>query len=233
MILLDASNRYSTLRIRREFIQQGDPNREIKLLYASDLHLQARSVNWVCNQLITATALSKPDAILLGGDLVDGKTGIQYVGNLVQQLRTLAPLGAVPGNHDYRAGVTAVRDAVLGGGGCWLPDCPMKIQGQSSECLVSGRIVDNEPHDVLCAHDPSILPAAVAAGFNIVLAGHLHGGQVILCTIGGRFYPGALLSRWTGPRFTVGTTTMIVSNGIHDTIPFRFNCPREVILCQV
>src|SRR5438105_2942103 len=68
-------------------------------------------------------------------------------------------------------------------------------------------------HHVLCGHDPAIFNAACKAGYRLVLAGHLHGGQCVLVTWRDRLYPGAWFARWTGLRFHQGNTTMLVSRG--------------------
>jgi predicted MPP superfamily phosphohydrolase len=38
---------------------------------------------------------------------------------------------------------------------------------------------------------------------------------------------------WTGLRFELGGTTLLVSRGAADTLPARFRCPREVLLCEL
>src|SRR5262249_7134221 len=86
---------------------------------------------------------------------------------------------------------------------------------------------------VLCAHDPSLFPHAAAAGYPLVLAGHLHGGQCVLATRNDRLYPPAWVHRWHGLRFRAGDSQMLVSRGLADTLPVRFNCPREVLLCDL
>jgi predicted MPP superfamily phosphohydrolase len=76
-------------------------------------------------------------------------------------------------------------------------------------------------------------PAAAAAGYGLVLAGHLHGGQCVLATRRRRLYPAAWIYRWHGLRFAEWGAVMLVSRGAGDTLPIRFNCPREVILCAL
>ena len=68
---------------------------------------------------------------------------------------------------------------------------------------------------------------------RLTLAGHLHGGQVVLFERKGRLYPGACFSRWNGLRFEDEGATMWVSRGVADTLPLRWNCPREVLLCEL
>jgi predicted MPP superfamily phosphohydrolase len=86
---------------------------------------------------------------------------------------------------------------------------------------------------LLCAHHPRTFSAAVRAGYQVVLAEHLHGGQCVLAMRRGLLYPAAWLCRWHGLRFSAGPAVMLVSRGAGDTFPFRFNCPREVLLCEI
>jgi predicted MPP superfamily phosphohydrolase len=66
-----------------------------------------------------------------------------------------------------------------------------------------------------------------------VFAGHLHGGQCVLAMHRERLYPAAWFYRWHGLRFAEGRAVLLVSRGAGDTLPIRFNCPREVILCTI
>jgi predicted MPP superfamily phosphohydrolase len=78
-----------------------------------------------------------------------------------------------------------------------------------------------------------VTPAARATGFDVVLAGHLHGGQLVLFESGGRLYPYAWIDRWNGLRFDLPGTTLVVSRGVADALPLRVRCPREVVLCEL
>jgi hypothetical protein len=55
----------------------------------------------------------------------------------------------------------------------------------------------------------------------------------VLATRRGRLYPAAWFYRWHGLRFAEGGAVLLVSRGAGDTLPVRFNCPREVILCAL
>jgi predicted MPP superfamily phosphohydrolase len=168
--------------------------------------------------------------ILLGGDLADTAGGLAPLRRAVRALATVAPVYAVPGNHDRRPGETAVRAAVEAGGGHWLPEKPYV-----GSLRIEGTLTSAPPTRprLLCAHYPAVFPEAAAAGYGAVLAGHLHGGQCVLATVDGRLYPAAWFDRWHGLRFAERGSTLLVSRGVADTFPFRFNCPREVLLCAI
>jgi predicted MPP superfamily phosphohydrolase len=217
------------LLIRREHVHLG-LDRPLRVLYASDLHLGRPWTRVVPGQLVLAAQESAPELILLGGDLADNGQGLPMLRECVRNLVKLAPVYAVAGNHDERAGLAEVRAAVEASGGHWLIDLPI---GQPVR--IDGRI-DPSAHArprLLCTHHPGEFPAAAAAGYGLVLAGHLHGGQCVLATRQGRLYPAAWIYRWHGLRFEEAGAVLLVSRGAGDTLPVRFNCPREVILCEI
>jgi predicted MPP superfamily phosphohydrolase len=84
------------------------------------------------------------------------------------------------------------------------------------------------PTTILIAHDPRRLIEAAALNVPLMLAGHTHGGQVVLPVLG------AVAAR----KFPVAEgivrrerTTMFVSRGVGTIyVPVRVNCPPEVAL---
>lgn len=240
------------LLVRREVVaprvSSGSGERPWRLLYASDLHLTARRDHLV-TRLEEAVAGAAPHVVLLGGDLVDGASGIEALGELVTRLRAIAPVFAVGGNHDGWVGVREVRRAVDLAGGHWLArpvtlpahgDRPgLLLCGEEGAAGSAGPGSGNDDariRRVLVGHHPTVAERSArmpGASFDLVLAGHLHGGQCVLWQRGSRFYPGAWFSRWTGSRFDLPNTTLVVSRGVADTLPIRFRCPREVLLVEL
>lgn len=219
------------LTVRRERLGAG--GRPVRLLYASDLHFSGRWTERAGEQLAARVEELSPDLTLLGGDLADSAAGLARLSSCVARLARVCPVWAVAGNHDRLPGVPAVRAAVEAGGGSWL----------GGRRAAAGRVaLDGEPRRernprggfrVLCSHDPAVFPQAVEAGYDLVLAGHLHGLQCVIAERGGLLYPGVWLWPFNGLRFCSGSTTMLVSRGVSDTIPLRWNCPREVLLCEI
>jgi predicted MPP superfamily phosphohydrolase len=220
---------FGPLSVRHEQVPLGRA-RPVRLLYASDLHLGHWWTRGIPAQLLAAAHGARPDVILLGGDLVDCRSALPALRGLVAALAALAPVAAIPGNHDMNAGLAEVRAAVRSSGGGWLLDGPLHEPVGVDAFPCPG---DGSAARVLCAHYPTIFPTAVAAGYRLVLAGHLHGGQCVLATYRERLYPAALLDRWHGLRFREGAALLLVSRGAADTFPVRFNCPREVLLCDL
>jgi predicted MPP superfamily phosphohydrolase len=86
---------------------------------------------------------------------------------------------------------------------------------------------------ILCAHYPSIWTTAREGGYDLVLAGHLHGCQIVAFEYRERLFPGALFYQHCFVRSRYGPARLVVSRGVSDLVPVRWRCPREVVLCHV
>jgi predicted MPP superfamily phosphohydrolase len=215
---------FGPLWLREETFYWG-VSRPCTLLYASDLHLGHAWTQTVPTQIVAAVKSLRPDVLLLGGDLVDYSSAIDLLQAFISELSNFTTVAGVPGNHD----VPALKTAFKAGGGHWLPEeplgVPIAIDGATNPSAIRA--------DILCAHYPSDFPKAEAAGYRLVLSGHLHGGQCVLAERDNRLYPAWWIHRWHVLRHSTRKSTLLVSRGVGDTLPFRFNCPRELLLCRI
>ncbi|MGB3036819.1 MAG: metallophosphoesterase [Methyloceanibacter sp.] len=90
------------------------------------------------------------------------------------------------------------------------------------------------PHDefsILISHTPEVYRQAAAAGFNVLLSGHTHGGQI--CLPGGiPITLNSVLPRSMGSgawkyHDMIGYTSVGAGSSV---VPVRFNCPPEITL---
>ncbi|HVP19168.1 MAG TPA: metallophosphoesterase [Spirochaetia bacterium] len=88
---------------------------------------------------------------------------------------------------------------------------------------------------VLLSHRPELISYYARAGFDVVLTGHAHGGQIRLPFIGALYAPNQrLLPRYTSGVHTVAATTMIVSRGLGSThIHVRFLNRPEIVVVRL
>jgi len=207
-----------------------------RLLYISDIHLRAGRCETLCRQVVDAATTARPDVVLLGGDMVDRPSQLGQLTGLVRRLREAAPVLAIGGNHDQQIGMDSVRTALEHGGGRWIHDGTALVTHGDRVIAVSGpragAPVDGHVR-VLCAHNPRIWKTLRHAGYDLVLAGHLHGCQVVVCTLADRLFPGAILYPYCFLTHQRGSTRLVVSRGVSDLVPIRWRCPREVVLCHV
>jgi predicted MPP superfamily phosphohydrolase len=207
-----------------------------RLLYVSDIHLRRGRSDTLCRQVLDAVVAANPDVVLLGGDLVDAASELGRLRDLVGEIHGVASVLAIGGNHDQRIGMDRVREAVEGGGGQWIHDGTARVPHGSRVIAVSGPDatgpVEGHVH-VLCAHNPRTWRTSRHAGYDLVLAGHLHGCQIVACEYRDRLFPGALLYPYCFLSHRRGATRLVVSRGVSDLLPIRWRCPREVVLCYV
>jgi predicted MPP superfamily phosphohydrolase len=207
-----------------------------RLLYVSDIHLRNGRSDTLCRQVLDSVTRCDPDAVLLGGDLVDSASELGTLSGLVGKLRDVAPVLAIAGNHDRQIGLDRVREAVARGGGHWIHDGRARLKHGTRVIAVSGPETASfaEGHvRILCAHNPRIWKTARDAGYDLVLAGHLHGCQLVVGTYRDRLFPGAIFYPYCVLSHQPGSSRLVVSRGVSDLVPIRWRCPREVVLCHV
>ncbi len=158
-------------------------------------------------ELRSAEALvqkTKADMIVLTGDLIDSSARFTpELGRLVRRLKPLAREGvvAIPGNHDYFAGIDPVMEALVRGEARVLRNNGLVIGDAGGAFALLGvddvwakrmmpgagpdlprALKDIENKDlarVLLCHNPVFFPEA-AGQVALQLSGHTHGGQVNL-----------------------------------------------------
>jgi predicted MPP superfamily phosphohydrolase len=212
----------------------------LRVGFVTDLHHSAMVALDEINRAVALVAAEQPDLVILGGDYVSYGDR-RFAGPCADALGQLtAPLGvfAVLGNHDDERFVPAAlrsqRIAVLRDE--WTT---ISRRGQSfvlagvrfwtrTAADIASALAGSPAPVVLAAHDPRRLREAAALDVGGVLAGHTHGGQVVLPVLGAvaaRKFPIA------AGRATRGSTEMFVSRGVGTVIlPVRINCPPEVAL---
>ena len=89
--------------------------------------------------------------------------------------------------------------------------------------LLPQRVPDAFP--ILMAHHPHAFDPAAAAGIPLTLAGHTHGGQVII----GGLSPAALIYRYWSGLYRKGDSFCFVSNGVGNWFPLRLGATAEVV----
>jgi predicted MPP superfamily phosphohydrolase len=87
---------------------------------------------------------------------------------------------------------------------------------------------DRAAFRVLVAHSPDQFGWARRQGFDLMLAGHNHGGQVRLPLLGPLISPSWYGTRYSGGVYYEAPTLLHVSRGISGEHPLRWNCLPEL-----
>lgn len=232
-----------------------------RIAQVSDLHnAQMGQGN---SRLLEMLRSAQPDMIAITGDLIDSRnTNIQVALDFIYEAVKIAPCYYVTGNHEARiAQYPQMREAMVAAGVIVLENekvrfekdgqqitimginDPIFIPGYTTELaemLVAGQLETlHDPQEdgftVLLSHRPRLFDVYVASDLDLVLTGHLHGGQFRLPFVGGVYAPSqGWFPKYDAGLFTEGNTNMIVHRGIgNSAFPFRINNPPEVILIEL
>ncbi|MEO6986160.1 MAG: metallophosphoesterase [Paralcaligenes sp.] len=172
----------------------------LTIVQVSDLHVGPTIKRGYVDAVVDAVNRLSPDIIALTGDLVDGG-----VARLAEDIRPLARLKArygvyaVTGNHEYYCGAAQWVAEFRRLGLDVLTNQHRVLTHQGARLVVAGvtdfsaqRFDASQASDpvlalagaptgvtlrILLAHQPRSAPAAAAAGFDLQLSGHTHGGQ--------------------------------------------------------
>jgi predicted MPP superfamily phosphohydrolase len=101
----------------------------------------------------------------------------------------------------------------------------------------AGQVPGDRPFTILLYHTPDLAPEAAAAGINLQLSGHTHGGQVRLPGYGALFTASLYGKRFESGRVEVDGLTLYVTRGIgmegKGAPRVRFMTPPEIILWEI
>jgi predicted MPP superfamily phosphohydrolase len=211
-------------------------------------HGRFNSLEYIAAAVDVAAGLV-PDLVLLGGDFAHGAHGRKYLAPCFEQLaRLTAPLGsfAVPGNHDYYAGIDHARRALartqvsdLTNRGVWLERGGHRVRLAGVDDLICGRprpdlaAGDAGPDDVclLLSHNPEVAETISDCRVGLVFSGHMHGGQVVIPGLGYHFLPARYGDKYVAGLVQGPVAPAFVSRGLGVIgLPVRFCCRPEINL---
>lgn len=213
-------------------------------------------------KLLSLLETCEPDVILLTGDLVDSRnTDIEIAISFSEKASAIAPTYYVSGNHEARideyedlieglenAGVQVLKNesVLLEQSGNSICVAEMEdpsfvtdyLFGDSETVAIdvlSELISDEDVFTILLSHRPELFDTYVECKADLVFSGHAHGGQFRLPFIGGIVAPNqGIFPEYDAGQFTKGSTNMIVSRGLGNSIlPFRINNRPEIVLVEL
>lgn len=207
----------------------------------SDFHFTGKFTAAFYRALVEQSNQRNPDIVCVTGDLVDKAHCLPWVPETFGHIQSRYGVFYILGNHDLRVGdVTCLRrmlnDCGLQDvGGKWLVHeinaHPCLIAGDERPWIHPGPDLSSTPEGlfrILLAHTPDRFPWATTQSFDLVLAGHTHGGQIRLPVIGPMVCPSAYGVRYASGVFRDGDCVMHVTRGLCGVHPLRFGCPPEL-----
>jgi predicted MPP superfamily phosphohydrolase len=220
----------------------------LRVAHLSDFHLGVPSRGRRATEEAVAWVVARrPDLVCVTGDLVSRRAGMALLERLLSEL---GHCFVVLGNHDLAdsrdpfsqrvdpaaiagiAGVTVLEDEAveieLRGRRVQLVGVDPRTYARREADLAGLADPDADLRILLC-HFPGIARRLPAGVFQLVLAGHMHAGQIVVPYPGGRLRLAHLRARDVEGVYRYGPTTLHVSPGLGTTfVPFRFFARPEV-----
>lgn len=224
----------------------------VSLAHVTDTHVGRYTHGEILRQIARKTNELRCEAVLFTGDLIDGPQRDVAEGaamlNMIDR-----PVYVVEGNHDLFDGRASFEAAMVKAGRPLLlnESSTIKIRGVPVQVLgirwgsdESGRdpliarhvefvsaLRDPDAFQILLSHHPHAFDHAAELGIPLTLAGHTHGGQLMLTPEIGvgpmlfKYWTGLYKKRIAGG----GESALVVSNGAGNWFPLRLSAPAEIV----
>ncbi len=216
---------------------------DTRIVLLTDFHSSSYGTNQ--QVLLDVVDRQQPDVILLAGDILEDVRPHEPSIELLSQLSKKYPCYYTTGNHEEWSGeVDNIKKIVRECGveileGEYVDFGEIRICGVDNE-MYGKQFVDcvdaaGEKFTVLMSHRPDRVDMYSGKGFDVVVCGHAHGGQVIIpFLINGLYAPNqGIFPEYAGGHYTLadGTTEMVVSRGLcKNQLPRVFNQPEVVVI---
>jgi predicted MPP superfamily phosphohydrolase len=224
------------LKIRTLRLTKDKPS--FRLVHFTDVHHKGDRAYFE-KVVKTINGLS-PDVVCFTGDLIEQNEFVPEALRILEGIKS--PVYGVPGNHDYwsHAHFADFKQSFARTGGAWLMDSQVTLAGGKIHltgvtCL-RGQPADLAPgaggKNILLLHYP-LMAERVQHRFDLMLAGHSHGGQVRI-----PFYGAIMVPYWVG-KYEIGlfhlpAGPLYVNPGIgYIATHIRFNCRPEITVFEI
>lgn len=207
----------------------------------SDLHYSGQIKESYFDEVVRRVNELKSDAILIAGDMVDKHHCLDWVERTLGKLDARDGVFYVFGNHERRLGDGKPLREIL-------DQCNIKrLAGEIETIRVDDARIqltgielpwfpqfgvreDLDPNTFrfLVSHTPDHVYWAAEQGFDMMVAGHVHGGQIQLPIFGAMVAPSKYGAAFANGPFKIGDTAMYVSRGVSGVEPIRWNCYPEI-----
>ncbi|CAM4223943.1 metallophosphoesterase [Paenibacillus tarimensis] len=230
-----------------------------RIFFVSDIHRRRLPLKLLDDPVLSEGV----DLVLIGGDLREGGVPLERTRANVQLLSSLGPVYAVYGNHDHDEPVRELEVLLNEERVRVLVNESVMLEKQDGSVIRLAGVDDpktrrdrlglalgnndeatagrKEPFTLLLAHDPIIaerLPGGEGNRIDLILAGHTHGGQIVVPFAGAvinsrslKLFPRGWFQLQQSGAAIGRECRMLVSRGFGTSkIPLRLRAPAEAHL---
>lgn len=224
----------------------------MRIVQLSDLHFSPLVSRAYLEKCIEMTNALQPDWIFLTGDYVS--TGmsrdetirgfVDPLAELLSNLRARDGVFAVMGNHDMTVQPVRVRQAITAAGISVLRNQSMELTVAGERLPLVGLAdyatdyidearafadIDPDAPALIMMHNPDYFARPMRHRNGLILAGHTHGGQIVLPIIGPAFALSIRGNRYLQGLFHKDRLAMLVNRGLGVVrLRMRLNCRPEI-----
>jgi predicted MPP superfamily phosphohydrolase len=214
----------------------------LTVLHLSDIHLCGVPGREFFQFVMDRCAAWEPDLVALTGDLVDSWHHHRWLLPLLGRLRWRVAALAILGNHDYyfdppqlRRRLQRVGMHYLGNGWRQLEvrGEPLVAIGHEGPWVKPGPDLSDcpaGPFRLCLSHTPDNIRWARRHHIDLMLSGHVHGGQIRVPVVGSILVPSRYGRRYDCGTFDEPPTLLHVSRGLSGEHPLRYGCKPEATL---
>jgi len=221
----------------------------LKVAHVTDVHLTGILDRRYYERAIDIVNDTEPDLTLLTGDLLESEACWDWIPTTFGKLRAKHGVYFIFGNHDIRVDHEETRRRLVAAGlidvGIRRAHVPIDgvdvvLSGTAMPWLTPAASMDDCPprtgddrtrngnqFRILLSHSPDQLPWAKRHDFDLMVAGHVHGGQIQIPPLGPILAPSSYGTRYACGTFHEPPVVMHVSRGLSSKLPLRFFCKPE------
>ncbi|HXG63801.1 MAG TPA: metallophosphoesterase [Blastocatellia bacterium] len=226
-----------------------------RIAHIADLQADVRTNGSKLQAYVDAVNRLNPDLILFGGDLVTSgpdfiETGAQAIG----KMRAEHGIYACLGDHDHFSDRERVTRSLESNGVNVLDNLAAVVPVGTTHLSLTGitnvyrtrpgngtlEAIEQQrvkgPVSVMLTHQPSpwLVEYALERGYDLFLAGHTHGGQIVFPLPGFLLTGSSFETPYVTGFYCVGKLLVSVNNGLGLTLaPIRYHAPAEVTLIRL
>lgn len=223
----------------------------LRLVQISDIHLSPYLSRAELVRCVDMANETRAHIVLVTGDLVTGQYDpIDDCLDELKRLRADSGVYGCMGNHEgyiqaesyvkceaARRGIQFLRHEIqqLRFGSAKLNLAGVDYQWNKKTYLSGAeRLIVPGYLNVLMSHNPATFPKAAAQGWDVTLAGHMHGGQINIELMQANINLPRLSTPYIYGAYHRGRSAMYVTRGIGTVaMPVRFGAPPEVALIRL
>jgi predicted MPP superfamily phosphohydrolase len=225
----------------------------LRLLQLSDIHLSAFLTEAELARVIDAAIELRPHVAVVTGDLISSRGDpLEACIRQLARLKTDAGVFGCMGNHERDARAEALTEKLAARAGIrFLRGQAQQLRFGNSVLNLAGvdfqSLFQKEEYlsgaegliapgamNVLLSHNPDVFPVAARQGYNLVLAGHTHGGQVTVEILDQSINPARFFTPYVYGLYRSGAAAAYVTRGIGTIgIPARIGAPPEISVLRL